>query len=105
MESKPHMRRYPSDGYDPSRTRDDIRYRCTVCGFTGIDGVTTQEPEQAVFSLATTGTTYAIPAGTSVDNLHTVIDKTAVNNVGARAGCPFCGSPNWAWASEPSLRW
>src|SRR5258706_14566921 len=100
MESKPHMRRYPSDGYDPSFTRDDIRYRCTVCGFTGIDGVTTQEPVQAVFSLATTGTTYAIPAGTSVDNLHTAIDKTAVNNDGARAGCHCGRSATCAWASD-----
>jgi len=98
------MRRHANAGYNSWEVRVDWRWRCTVCGFAGIDPEVWQEPEQEVFSLATTGTTYQIPTGTPVEGL-SVVDRTVEKQIGVHAGCPFCGSPNWAFGSAPDLRW
>ncbi len=105
MATKPRMQRYPSWGYNPWETKQDERYRCSVCGFAGIDPIVTQEPEQQSFTTVTTGSTYIIPTGTSVDDLDTVLDLDTFTQEGARAGCPFCGSPLWAYGTAPDLQW
>lgn len=105
MASKSHLQRYPSAGYDPWYTRNDERVRCSVCGFAGIDSIATQEPEQQSFTTVVTGTTYIIPVGTAASGLGAVLDKATFTQEGARAGCPFCGSPNWAFGSAQDLYW
>jgi hypothetical protein len=103
MNRTPHLHRYRSNGYDPFATRVEQFVRCSVCGFKGIDALKWQEPEQAVFSTVTTGTTYQIPAGTTVEQLATAVDRTTAVTYGTYAGCPLCGSPNWSWGSAPDL--
>lgn len=101
---QPHLDRYTNKDYNPWEQRVDWRWRCSVCGFSGIDPELTQEPEQAVWSQTITGTTYIIPSGTPIEDLDT-IDKDVFTQVGAHSGCPFCGSPNWAFGSAPDLLW
>lgn len=165
--SVPHLRQHYNGAYNPFETRVDMRWRCSVCQWAGIDPEVMQEPEQAVFSTIITGTTYTIPAGTPLGGLsrrgvlpaligdplgapYRTVDGEAVYNAeigdvypyrtaggegvvfseigepssaplvtvgssmpdlnvftqwGVHAGCPFCGSPNWAWANCPDLRW
>jgi rubredoxin len=98
------MFKYPNAAYNPWEQRVDWRWSCSVCGFKGIDPEVTQEPEQAVFSTQTTGSTYSVVAGTSVEGL-SAIDKNVFTQVGTHAGCPFCGSPNWSFGSAPDLLW
>jgi hypothetical protein len=104
MASRPRMRSHQNYGYNPWETKVDNLVRCSVCGFAGIDTETTQEPEQAVFSQTTTGTVYEIPTGTPVEGL-SVRDKDVFTELGANSGCPFCGSPNWAFGTAPDLLW
>lgn len=103
MKRTPHLRRFRSDGYNPHETRIDSRVRCSVCGFAGIDPEKWQEPEQAQFSIQTTGTTYQVPVGTTVEELATAVDRTTETVYGIYSGCPLCGSPNWASGSAPDL--
>lgn len=65
----PHLRASRSVGYDPWHTRVDERIHCSVCGFAGINPDQQQEPERAQFTIVTTGTTYAVPAGTPVEDM------------------------------------
>jgi len=162
----PHIRKLYNGAYNPWETRVDIRIRCSVCGFAGIDPETFQEPEQAVLTAETTGTYTRMAAGTPVEEIgkepvffgdttpttgavahtstnrgvffgdttpavgapaHTVDNfpvyfappgtfsnapmyalgttQTTFTRVGQRAGCPFCGSPNWGVGSAPDLLW
>ena len=103
MKRTPHLRHFRSDGYNPHETRIDSRVRCSVCGFAGIDPEKWQEPEQAQFSIQTTGTTYQVPVGTTVEELATAVDRTTETVYGIYSGCPLCGSPNWASGSAPDL--
>lgn len=57
----------------------------------------------AVFSIVTTGTTYAIPATGSFEAKLTAVNRTTEARYGTFAGCPLCGSPNWAFGSAPDL--
>ncbi len=101
--TRPRLVTYPSYGYNPYETQVDLRVRCSVCGFAGIDPVRTSEPEQAVFTTVKTGTVYQIPVGTPADQLAMNLDS--FTQVGSRSGCPFCGSPDWAFGSAPDLQW
>lgn len=74
-----------------------------MCGFSGIDPEKWQEVEQALFTTTTTGTVYQIPVGTTVEEMDTAIDRTTAVEYGTYAGCPLCGSPNWATGSAPDL--
>src|SRR3990167_4985714 len=103
MKQTPHLQRHRSSGYDPYETKVDVRVRCSVCGFKGIDPAKWQEPEQAQFTTTTTGTTYRIPVGTTVEEMATAIDRTTEVAYGGHSGCPLCGSPNWAAGSAPAL--
>ena len=104
MARVPHLRPYSNQAYNPWETRVDWRWRCSVCGFAGIDPEVTQEPEQEVFSTITTGTTYTVATGTPVEGLAT-IDLNVFTQWGVHTSCPFCGSPNWAFGSAPDLLW
>ena len=86
MKQTPHLHRYRSLGYNPHETKVDIRARCSVCGFKGIDSTKWQQPEQAQFSVVTTGTTYQIPVGTTVEEMATAIDRTTDVVYGLYAG-------------------
>jgi rubredoxin len=101
---KSHLTRYPNADYNPFESRVETFFSCSVCGFKGIDAEKWHEPEQAVFSTETTGSTYIIPAGTAVEGL-SAIDKKVFTQVGSHAACPFCGSPNWSFGSAPDLLW
>ena len=103
MKQTPHLHRYRNAGYNPHETKVDLRWRCSVCGFAGIDPERWQEPEQAQFTITTTGTTYQIPVGTTVEGLATAIDRTTAVEYGTYSGCALCGSPNWSWGSAPDL--
>ena len=105
MSHTPHLQRHRNAAYDPHETKVDLRVRCAVCGFAGIDPLKWQELEEASLTVVTTGTTYAIPAGTAVESIASTVDVTKVTNIGTYSGCPFCGSPRWADGSAPDLRW
>jgi len=105
MASKPHVESYKSFGYNPWEVRQDERVNCSVCGFAGIDSIATQEPEQQSFTTVVTGSTYIIPVGTAADHLGSVLDKDSFTKEGARAGCPFCGSPSWGYGTAADLFW
>lgn len=100
----PHLDPHVNAAYNPWETKVEYFVDCTVCGFRGIDAEKWQEPEQEVITFRTSGFTYAVPAGTPVEGL-SVIDLNVFKETPAYAGCPFCGSPNWAWGSAPDLRW
>lgn len=89
MKRTPHLQRYRSNGYNPHETKVDLRVRCSVCGFAGIDPEKWQEPEQAQYTIVTTGTTYQIPVGTTVEELATAIDRTTEVKYGIYSGCPL----------------
>ena len=103
MRQTPHLHRHRSSGYNPHETKADFRVRCSVCRFAGIDPEKWQQPEQAVFSIVTTGTTYQIPVGTTVEEMATAIDRTTDVVYGLYSGCPLCGSPLWTSGSAPDL--
>ena len=103
MNRQPRLVKHPNYAYDPWYTRPDFFVSCSVCGFRGIDVERWQEPEQEVFTMEETGTTYAVPAGTPVEGL-SAIDVVVFKNTGTYAGCPLCGSPNWASGSAPDLK-
>lgn len=104
MSYTPHMRRRENAAYSPYETRVDYRWRCSICGFAGIDPEKWQEPDTAVFSTTTTGTVYQIPVGTPVNGLG-VVNRATETVVGTYSGCPHCGSPAWSWGYAPDLRW
>ena len=103
MKQTPHLYRHRSSGYNPFEVKTEWFVSCSVCGFKGIDSTKWQQPEQAQFSIVTTGTTYQIPVGTTVEEMATAIDRTTAVNYGMYSGCPLCGSPNWAAGSAPDL--
>jgi hypothetical protein len=75
---------------------------CSVCGFL-VDPLIQQEPEQAVFSIVQTGTTYAAPTGTPVEDMDVEDLRTEAVRPGGGSGCPFCGSPRVFDGSAPDL--
>lgn len=103
MKQTPRLHRYRNAGYNPQETRVDWRWSCNICGFRGIDPERWQEPEQALFTTTTTGMTYQIPVGTTVEEMATAIDRTTAVTYGIYNGCPLCGSPNWSFGSAPDL--
>lgn len=100
-ERSTRFRRYQNAAYDPWATKVDERVPCTICGFP-IDPERWQHPEKAVYEIVTTGTTYAPPTGTPVEDLG-VADKRVETRYALYAGCPLCGSPNWDFAREIDL--
>ncbi len=105
MSHQPRLVPHRNAGYDPWAVKVDWRWRCTVCGFAGIDPERWQEPEKQVFAAVTSGSTYAPTVGDTVEELVTGIDLVVETQYGTFAGCPHCGSPNWAFGSAPDLRW
>ena len=73
---RPTLVPHENYGYDPWATKQDVRIRCSVCGWAGIDPLSLVEPEEAVFQIITTGSVYQAPAGTPADQLSNFIDKT-----------------------------
>ena len=106
MRRQPRLIKHENSAYNPWEQRVDLRWRCNICGFAGIDPERFNESERAVFTVETTGTTYQPPAGTAVDQLGSVIDATTFNNVGAPgASCPFCGAARVFDGSAGDLLW
>lgn len=101
--SHPHLQPHANVSYDPYVDRQEMPVRCSVCGFAGIDATKWQEPEEATFTTVTTGTTYQPPAGTAIDQLANVIDKTTEIRYIPFASCPQCGAANWAYGYAPDL--
>lgn len=101
--SRPHLQPYRNVGYDPFVDREEHYVRCSVCQFAGIDAMKWQEPEEATFTTVTTGSTYQPPAGTPIDQLHTVIDRATEIRYVPFASCPHCGAANWGNGSAPDL--
>ena len=104
MAQRPSLVPHRNSGYDPYATRYDTRVRCGVCGWAGIDPEKWQEPERQVFSVVTTGSTYAPDTGDTVEDLADIDEKNETQ-YGVHAGCPHCGSPRWADGSAPDLKW
>jgi predicted RNA-binding Zn-ribbon protein involved in translation (DUF1610 family) len=103
MNRRQTLRPYQNAGYDPYVDRQEEPVSCSVCGFKGIDAERWTDPEEAVFEVITTGTTYQPPAGTPVDQLGSVIDKTTEVRYIAYQSCPHCGAANWGSGSAPDL--
>ena len=103
MKSTPHITPYRNAGYNPFADREEAYVRCAVCGFAGIDSVRWHTPEEAAFTTVTTGTTYQPPAGTPIDQLAQVIDRTTEIRYVPFASCPLCGAAKWADGSAPDL--
>ena len=102
MDRRNRFRTYRNAAYDPWATRVDMRVQCSVCGFAGIDPERWQEPDMAVYTIETTGTTYQLPVGTPVEELGDA-DKRIETRYATYAGCPLCGSPAWGWGTAPDL--
>ena len=103
-ESRPRLIPHRSRGYNPYETQEVgvDRIHCSVCGFL-VDPAMQQEPEQAVFSIVQTGTTYQAPAGTAVEGMGVENLRTEAVRPGGGAGCPFCGAPLVFNGSAPDL--
>ena len=105
-ESRPRLVPHRSRGYNPYETREVgvDRIHCSVCGWAGIDPAIQQEPEQAVFSIVQTGTTYSAPTGTAVEGMGVEDLRTEAVRPGGGTGCPLCGTPLVFSGSAPDLR-
>ena len=104
MRTTARLVRYKNRGYDPQYTKRDWRIHCSVCGFT-VDAEIQQEPEQAVFSIVQTGTTYQAPSGTAVEGLSVENLRTEAVRPGGGTGCPLCGTPQvFDWRAPDILR-
>ena len=103
-ESRPRLISHKSRGYNPYETRTVgvDRIHCAVCGFL-VDPAIQQEPDQAVFSIVQTGTTYQAPAGTAVEDMDVEDLRTEAFRPGGGLGCPFCGSPRVFDGHAPDL--
>ena len=86
-ESQPRLIPYRSRGYNPYETRTVgvDRIHCSVCGFL-VDPAIQQEPEQAVFSIVQTGTTYQAPTGTVVEDMDVEDLRTEAVRPGGGSG-------------------
>lgn len=99
----PHLERHYNGAYDPWATKFENYRRCSVCGF-WLDAEKLTEPDEAVFTIVTTGTTYQIPVGTPADQLAQVVDRTTEIRYIQGASCPHCGAANWATGTAPDIR-